>query len=320
LHILFVTSNRLGDAVLSTGVLNALAERYPAAEITVVCGPIPAPLFHSAPNITRVVPMAKRRRGLHWLKAWATLIGTRFHMVIDMRASALGYFLGSLKVHRRKHLDGGHHAVEEAASVLGLSPPPAPRLWIEDVARRSIDRRLDTSRPLLAIGPTANFAGKQWPIQGFQAVARHLTGTGGPLAGAQVAVLGASHEREQALPLIEDPALDCLDLVGGPSLGEVAAVLDRSELYLGNDSGLMHMAAAAGTRTVGVFGPSDPTRYGPYGSKSRAVAPDRDWVELWRDYYQRGKSAEEVMCGVTLDMVIAAAEELLATPAEESLS
>jgi len=319
LHILFVTSNRLGDAVLSTGVLGALAERYPGADVTVLCGPIPAPLFHGAPNVARIVPFRKRRYGLHWLKAWHTLVGVHYGLVVDMRESALGYLLGSWRVKRRV-VDGGDlHAVEEAASILGLAPAPAPRLWVEDAARRETARWIDPERPLLAIGPTANFAGKQWPIQGFQAVARRLSAPDGALPGAQVAVFGAANEREQALPLIQDPNLAILDLVGRPSLGEVAALLERAALFIGNDSGLMHMAAAVGCPTVGIFGPSNPTRYRPYGPNAVAVTPDRDWIEVWRDFFERGKPAEEIMLGVDPDRVSAAAGDLLARRETETV-
>jgi ADP-heptose:LPS heptosyltransferase len=65
-----------------------------------------------------------------------------------------------------------------------------------------------------------------------------------------------------------------LDLVGMLSLPEAAAVLRRSALFIGNDSGLMHLAAAAGAPTVGLFGPTDATIYRPAGPRATAVVAD----------------------------------------------
>ena len=67
---------------------------------------------------------------------------------------------------------------------------------------------------------------------------------------------------------------DAIDLTGRLSLPEAAAVLRRAALFVGNDSGLMHLAAAAGAPTLGLFGPTNAAEYGPAGSRARAVLAD----------------------------------------------
>jgi ADP-heptose:LPS heptosyltransferase len=84
-----------------------------------------------------------------------------------------------------------------------------------------------------------------------------------------------------------------LDLVGTLSLPEVAAVLQRSALFIGNDSGLMHLSAAAGAPTIGLFGPTDAATYGPVGRCATAVVAAS-------------------MDGITVDQVVQAAKTLLA--------
>src|SRR5690606_33565641 len=76
MNILFVTSTRIGDAVISTGLLSHLISRYPAASITVACGTLPAPLFVPAPGVVRVIEMVKQPWGGHWLRLWAEVAGT----------------------------------------------------------------------------------------------------------------------------------------------------------------------------------------------------------------------------------------------------
>ena len=71
MHILFVTATRIGDAVLSTGLLSYLVERYPGARLTIAAGPAAAPLFEAVPGLERIIVVQKRRWSLHWLALFA---------------------------------------------------------------------------------------------------------------------------------------------------------------------------------------------------------------------------------------------------------
>ena len=108
--------------------------------------------------------------------------------------------------------------------------------------------------PWLALGPTANWERKVWPAERFVALADALTAPHGPLAGARVAVLGGpgAAERAMAAPVLDGLGEErAVNMVGGLSLPEVAAVLARCALFVGNDSGLMHLSAATGSADVG---------------------------------------------------------------------
>jgi ADP-heptose:LPS heptosyltransferase len=124
----------------------------------------------------------------------------------------------------------------------------------------------------LAIGPAANWRGKQWRAERFAELAQRLTAPDGPLPAARVAVFAAAHEREQAEPLLAAiPPGRSIDLVGRTDLLTAAASLRRCALFIGNDTGLMHIAAAAGAPTLGLFGPSPVVQYAPWG-RHTAVA------------------------------------------------
>jgi heptosyltransferase-3 len=125
---------------------------------------------------------------------------------------------------------------------------------------------------VLAIGPAANWRGKQWHAERFAELTRRLTAPDGPLPGARVAVLAAEHERGQAAPLLASvPPERAIDLVGRTELLTAAAVLRRCTMFIGNDTGLMHIAAASGTPTLGLFGPSPVEQYAPWGRCTEAV-------------------------------------------------
>ena len=93
MRILFITSNRVGDAVLSTGLLDHLIRAHPAARITVACGPYAEGVFAQMPNRERTLLLDKRPWNLHWLPLWAWAAERRWDLVVDLRGSALSYLV-----------------------------------------------------------------------------------------------------------------------------------------------------------------------------------------------------------------------------------
>lgn len=267
MKILFITSNRLGDAVISTGVLDALQKRYPAAVFTVVCGPVAAGLFEPDPRCERVITLEKRRHDRHWLDLWSACVRTRWFMVVDLRGSLLSF---TLRTRRRLIVQGGRRdgrKIEQLRDALGRHKTPMPRVWTSRQHDKTAEELL-AGGPWLALGPTANWDGKIWPPERFVALAESLRRQG----MRPVLFYGPGDaEKERARPVLE--ALpEALDLGGDRSLGEVAALLARCALFVGNDSGLMHLAAAAGTPTLGLFGPSRMSEYAPSGTEAFAIA------------------------------------------------
>jgi len=199
--------------------------------------------------------------------------------------------------------------VEELARQLGISPPPEPHLYLSKQREARAAAQLADGRPILALGPAANWGGKVWPAERFAEAARRLTAPGGILPGARLMVLGAPHERRDIQPVLAASS-DPLDLTGGVDLLDLFALLRRAALYIGNDSGLMHMAAAAGIPTLGLFGPSAEWRYRPWGEKSAVVRTPETLEELTSapDYDYR--SHRSLMLNLSVDRVVEAAEQL----------
>lgn len=257
MRILFITSTYVGDAAVSTGVLAHLVTRHPQARITVVCGHPAASLFAAVPNLERVIPVVKQRANLHWFEVWRACIGTRWDLIVDLRSSLVPYLLRARarRVFRPRNPPGTQR-VADWGRVIGLDDLPPPHVWI-GADQAAVAARLVPAGPVLALGPTANAAKKIWPIDRFAELARRLTAPDGILAGARVAVLGAAGEQRLLQPLLDTiPEARRLDLVGKTDLITAAAVLKRSDFYVGNDSGLLFIAVAAGIPALGLFGPS----------------------------------------------------------------
>jgi ADP-heptose:LPS heptosyltransferase len=167
--------------------------------------------------------------------------------------------------------------------------------------------------PVLALAPTANWGGKEWPADRFVALVERLTGAGGILPGARLAVLSAPDERDRAVPVLEAvPAERRIDLAGRIDLLTAYACLQRASLFVGNDSALMHMSAAAGTPTLGLFGPSREQHYGPWGRCAASVRTELSFDEIIGAPGYDHRSSESRMTTLSVDRVAEAAERLWA--------
>lgn len=281
MRILFVTGTRIGDAVLSTGLLGHLVERFPGARLTIAAGPAAAPLFAAVPGLERVLTVTKRRYSRHWLELYRAVVLTRWDLVVDLRGSALAYLLAARERRVMGKGEPGTHRVRQLAGLFGLDPAPAPRVWTAPRHEQQAALLLPSGAPVLAVGPTANWRGKQWRPERFAELALRLTAAAGPLPGARVAVFAAAHERGQAAPLLAAlPPGRCLDLTGRTDLLTAAAALGRCALFIGNDTGIMHIAAAMGTPTLGLFGPSLPEQYAPWGPRTAVVRTAKSYAEI----------------------------------------
>lgn len=278
MRILFVTSNRVGDAVLSTGLLDHLIHTYPLARITVVCGPLAEGVFARMPNRERTIVLTKRPANLHWPKLWWEVVRRSWDLVVDIRGGALGFVVPTRRraVFRRRP----GPKVRELGAILRLDPPPLPVAWTNAADRAQAAALLPAHRPVIALGPTAAWAPKMWPAERFAALYRALEA--GPLPGAVPVVFGGpgAAERNMAAPLLE--ALpEAIDLCGLLSLPEVAACFERAAIFIGNDSGLMHLAAATAIPALGLFGPTSVSVYAPAGLRAGvAVSPTERMTDL----------------------------------------
>ncbi len=271
---LFVTSNRLGDAVLTTGVLHHIIRQEPDIPVTVICGTIPQGIFEAIPGVERVIGIRKQKFNKHWLDAiWNA--GPKFwHRIVDFRASPF-----SIMPARHRHIwKGGDDTVHKAlanARMIGVSHPIPPLIipTKEQLERANSLLNLERdNRPILALAPTANFDQKQWHHQNYLKLAKALTSSNGILSGARIAIFGAPGEEAQAMPVVHGlPDDQVIDLVGKTTPMEAASLLSQASLFVGNDSGLMHSAVATGIPTVGLFGIGKPTVYGPWGEKSLCI-------------------------------------------------
>lgn len=312
MRILFVTSTRIGDAVLTSGVLRHLVDAHPGAAITVACGPPAAPLFEAVPGLERLIVMAKKPWAGHWLRLWGETVTSYWDKIVDMRGSPMTALVPHGWRRSWRSIRTPEHRVMHFSRLIGLESPAAPHLYVHPRHTAAAAMLIPDGAPVLALGPTANWRGKEWPIERFIELARRLTASGAPLAGAPIAVFGAPGERAAAEPLLAafaGPGL--IDLAGRTELMTAFACLARARVYIGNDSGLMHMAAASGVATLGLFGPSPEIHYAPFGPDCAYVRTPESYRELMPPGFDVNIT-HTLMGNLSVDTVEAAALKLIA--------
>ncbi|MCK2167410.1 glycosyltransferase family 9 protein [Thalassospira xiamenensis] len=319
MRLLFITSNRLGDAVLSTSVLRHYVETYPGIKVTVACGPVAAPIFEAVPGLERLIEMPKQKRGGHWWKLWKSVAFRWWDIIVDLRGSATAYVLPGWKRVVLKGNDDSVHRVEQLARLIGVDRPLNPKIWLDpEHSERARALLSKTDKKVLAIGPSANWGGKVWPVDRFVDLVSRIREPSGLLPGAHVLVVGAPNEIVAAAPVINAiPAQERTVIFGGESLLTVQGCLEMSSLYVGNDSGLMHMAAAAGVPTLGLFGPTREENYAPFGAATSVVRTDLSHQEIWQNGAD-WRSDSSLMGGLSVDKVFNAAKKLLTREADQS--
>ena len=173
-----------------------------------------------------------------------------------------------------------YRAMLEGVGIPVEGPPDAslrcPEQW-----RARADVLLGDRGPWIGVNPGAFFgAAKRWLPERYAAVADMVARRW----GARVALVGGPKERHLADTIAEGMQAPARVLAGQTTLGELVGVLSRLHLFLTNDSGPMHLAAALSVPTVAVFGPTDARETGPYSSKARVVREPVDCSPcLYRD-------------------------------------
>ena len=272
-RLLFVTLSNIGDLVMTTPALVALHEAFPEAVIDVVADRRSSELLRHAPFLGTLFHRDKREGLPGILRLLGALFRQHYEAVVDLRTDWLPWLLRTR--HRSSRLitgaTGEHSTTQHFAVVAPLLPRdtvmPAARVWTDpqsELAARNLLAPL--GERILAVAPGANWAGKCWAASSFAATAAALRETFDSLV-----VLGSAADAGAAAELMARSNMPSLDLCGRTSLLEAAAVLRRCSVFLGNDSGLGHIAAAVGIPTVTVFGPGKPARYRPFGPRSEIV-------------------------------------------------
>lgn len=267
---------RIGDTLLATPVVNALAHAYPGARLTVLAHPKRADLLQGLPAISRLGPITPATAG--WRALAARLRGDRYDaaVVLGHDPELVRYALRladrvaafpmpglplSPKLTLAEPPPGPEHAVHERlrpALALGATPAGLRLAYVPTAEeRRQGTERLrrafpGTAGPLIGIQlksfPTKPY--RDWPLESFRALIARLRAE---LPAVRVAILGDAASRDAARGLVGEFPGTVASLAGDMSLRELGAVLASLDLYVGVDTGPTHLAGAVGIPMVALY-------------------------------------------------------------------
>ncbi|BAS27028.1 glycosyl transferase family protein [Limnochorda pilosa] len=332
----------LGDTLFATPALEALDLAYPQASISVCCWQSNAALLRGNPHVDEIIacrnslelPKAFHELqersldlavGLSHFGSWLlALIRARFRA--GFRSEELGW-LYTVPIPDDRQVHAARYCLNVVRACGAPEVPLRLRLYLEPAERaeavRLLARRGVAGRPLVAIHPGGHFfRGKRWSTRGFAEVADGLVDR----YGAGVVLVGGEDDVELAGEIMRQARRPMVDLTGSLGLRQTAAVLQACQLFIGNDSGPMHMAEAVGTPVVALFGPTDPANFRPLGEMHRVVrrdvcGPCIHWLEaanLYLHSFRNPACNFECIRQITVDDVMAAAGPLLERTAAQS--
>ncbi len=281
--ILLISLSNIGDAVMTTPVVNALHELYPDAVMDVVADQRSSSIFSLCPYIENIFHKHKKQGWKGLVSLIRELRKRRYDLIVDLRTDGLSYVLrGKKRLTKRGIKPAGKHAVQQHMAVIeGLNRGQVKAVtcaWLDDVTRQQAREMLITlpGSRWLAIGPGANWPGKIWPAQAYAQLCNELANQFDGFI-----IVGGPDDQALGESLQQDIDSVCVNLCGKTSLLQVTAIFEQCMAFVGNDSGLGHLASATGIKVLAVFGPGRPERYHPWGANCNFIlAPDLVLEEL----------------------------------------
>ena len=291
MRILLVRLSAIGDCLFCTPVVEALRNSFPDAHIGWVVHPHCAPVISGNPFID-VVHQLPRHRLLNRLPGISReLRAQRYDIAVDMqglfKSALVARFSGArrrlgpdrslertqLLYTERIPFDEQVHIIPRYlgfATAIGAKWDTEPKMLMpfgdkerDHVRNLMTELGLSPSQPLVAINPATSRPIKDWPPSKFAELADKLKAR----YGVVIALTGSPADQALCDHIMSLMKTSAVNVAGRTSLNELAAFLSFTRLFVGGDTGPVHIAQAAGTRVLAIFGPTDPKVLGPRGSE-----------------------------------------------------
>ena len=335
-RVLVVRLRSIGDTVLTTPSLFALRRFLPDTQIDILLEDWVAPVLDGSDLVDRVITLPRDSTAARARLA-RDLRSTRYDVVYNLHGGTTATFLtratgathrvgfenyqyarlhnhvapSPLTIWQRPKL----HSVEQQLALIGwtgvpVTDRPPTRLAVTESASISVGKKLeaagfDSGESIAMIHPTAAFETKQWAVENFARVTEELCNR-----GLAPVIVVADHEQKIAQMLREESSGRCLTLAD-LSLPEVTALAARARLFVGNDSGIAHIAAATGSPSVVIFGSSNRNHWRPWTMQPNEIVFEELSCQPCHGYFCAEFEKPECILRVPVQRVVAAIDRVL---------
>jgi predicted lipopolysaccharide heptosyltransferase III len=331
-NLLIIKLRYIGDVLLATPTVRAIKAARPDVRITMMVNRGTEDVLSGNPDIDEIVVLDKESLAAQW-RLIAGLRRRRFDTVIDLtdgdRSAFLSWISGApVRIgfndeHRWRGryytqviqpVPGVRHRIDRDLEVLKPMSIQAgskdPQLWLTQGEENSADQLLDQLgvqrlQSIVMLQPGARYWFKAWPPERFAELADRLTSQ----YGCQVLIGGSDQDIDLAQQIRQMAKSKPIIMAGRTTIKQFAAIAKKSALFIGSDSGAMHIATAVDTPVVALFGPSDPREWGPRGGPAEVIYKGVDCRACFHPTCQRGE--QNCMQLITIDEVMIAAARLM---------
>lgn len=316
--ILVIGLSCLGDNLLLTPAIARIRDTFRDAEIDIIVGLRSVEFAQDNPWFAKCIIFDKRRNIFRFI---GQVNKNRYDLIIDFRNGLLPFFLRGkyrMSFYRQEFLSEKSYTHESKRMLDFIAPYfgkeqnihlhlPLSRKDRDAMDERLRSMKVKNSDMRVVLNPGAGGSGKKWPKEKFAALAGELSGTYGDV---KIFITGSAGERtlgEEIKKLAGNGNIH--NLAGETTLRELGALLEKTDLIITNDSGTMHVAAAVNCPVVAIFGPTNPYRYGPVGTKNIVVHSKLDCFPC----KNRRKCRKNFLCleKISVDQVMKAAMLIL---------
>jgi heptosyltransferase II len=269
-RILVITLSNVGDIILTTPVIRALAKEFPDARIDIMVGPSGKEIFEKDPRIFKTIVYDKHLPMIQKRRLQQKLAKLHYDLIVDLKNTIFPLLLGpkfrtatiqrfpkAIQHSSKKHLyrlkSLGMDDLEERSYI-----------YIPAEDEQYIDKFIkdhNITDPIVVINPGAKSHLKRWMAEGFAEVADRLVSE----CKASVILIGMPEDKEVVGKVLFKMKEKHYNLVGKTNIRQLAALLKRAKVLVTNDSAPLHLGCAVGTKVLAIFGPTSPEKYGPTG-------------------------------------------------------
>ncbi len=331
-NILIIKLRYIGDVLLATPTVRAIKVARPDARVTMMVNRGTEDVLSGNQDLDEIVVLDKGSLAAQW-RLIAGLRRRRFDTVINLtdgdRSAFLSWVSGApVRIgfndeHRWRGkyytevvqpVPGVQHRIDrdlEALKPLNIQAGSKDlQLWLVPEEMNSADQLLDQlgvqrSQPIVVLQPGARYWFKAWPPERFAELADQLT----TQYGCQVLIGGSNQDIDLAQQIQQKAKCNPIIMAGRTTIKQFAAIAKKSALFVGSDSGAMHIASAVGTPVVALFGPSSLREWGPRGGPVEVLYKGLDCRICYNTTCTRGE--ESCMRLIAVHEVVAAAQRLL---------
>jgi len=263
--ILFVSLSNIGDAVMTLPTLIYLKKMYPSAKFDLICDARSVEIFQSFPSINKIYIRDKKGGISNQFRFIRKIRQTHYDLAVDLKTDFLLWFLRAKRKIRKMNNKSLHSVEKHFISICSnLKKIPDPKIYIPTKLQNKIKNIFPSNKgKTIALALGANSNHKVWPTENYVCLLKLLK-----LKFANIILIGSKNEMDKAQLFKKLYTKKVFDFCGKLTLLETASIIKKSDFFIGNDSGLGHIASAVNTQNFIIFGDGDPDRYRPWGNKS----------------------------------------------------